>query len=135
VTTKKRPDQSQQPPNRGVAQNIERIQAKIVIRRAKRDVSIEQVILALLEERGAGKTICPSEAARRAAELAGTPSDWRNWMKRPELPRSRWRAAAQLRFSSVANEWIQASPRAPSDLACLNRILGGSDSARIRNEE
>jgi hypothetical protein len=80
-----------------------------VTRRARRDVSIEQVILALLAERGAGKTICPSEAARCAAESAGTPADWRNWMKKErELPRSSWRAAAQLRFSSVANQWIRA---------------------------
>lgn len=65
-----------------VAQNKRRIHLKLVTRDAKRDVSIEQVILALLAERGAGKTICPSEAARCAAELAGTPADWRSWMTR-----------------------------------------------------
>ena len=43
---------------------------------------IERVILQLLAERGAGKTICPSEAARRVAELAGTPQRWRSWMNR-----------------------------------------------------
>ncbi len=31
------------------------------------DGALEQAILALLAERGAGKTICPSEAARRVA--------------------------------------------------------------------
>ncbi len=33
------------------------------------------VILALCEERGAGKTICPSEAARQLSA-----EDWREWM-------------------------------------------------------
>lgn len=31
------------------------------------DVRLEQTIVALLRERGAGKTICPSEAARAVA--------------------------------------------------------------------
>lgn len=43
---------------------------------------IELVILELLAERGSGKTICPSEAARRLAELAGSPERWREWMNR-----------------------------------------------------
>lgn len=43
--------------------------------------TIEQVILDLLTERGPDKTICPSEAARRVAEIAGTPERWRAWMK------------------------------------------------------
>lgn len=37
---------------------------------------IEQVILRLLRERGAGKTICPSDAAREA----GTADTWRGLM-------------------------------------------------------
>lgn len=37
-------------------------------------VSAEQAILALLAERSAGTTICPSEAARR---VAGPHGDWR----------------------------------------------------------
>lgn len=36
---------------------------------------IEQTLLALLAQRGAGKTICPSEVARRLA-----PTDWRPLM-------------------------------------------------------
>ena len=43
---------------------------------------IELVILEMLAERGTGKTICPSEAARRMAELAGSPERWRSWMNR-----------------------------------------------------
>lgn len=38
-------------------------------RPGEQDGEMERVILALLEQRGAGKTICPSEAARA---LAGT---------------------------------------------------------------
>lgn len=38
-------------------------------------IEIEQVILNLLQQRGEGKTICPSEAARRLQ-----PSDWRPLM-------------------------------------------------------
>ena len=36
-----------------------------------------KAILALLDRRGAGKTICPSEAAK---ELAGADSEWRDRM-------------------------------------------------------
>lgn len=43
---------------------------------------IEAVILQLLQERGVGKSICPSEAARRMAELAGHPERWRAWLNR-----------------------------------------------------
>ena len=46
---------------------------------------IELVILQMLAERGAGKTICPSEAARRIAELAGSPERWRSWMNRTRV--------------------------------------------------
>lgn len=44
------------------------------------DQEIERAILDMLAERGSGKTICPSEAARRMAERAGTPDRWRAWM-------------------------------------------------------
>ena len=43
---------------------------------------LEQIILELLEKRGAGKSICPSEAARHIAELAGHPEGWRAWLNR-----------------------------------------------------
>ncbi len=45
---------------------------------------IEAVILDLLAERGAGKTICPSEAARRMAERAGHPERWQAWLNRTQ---------------------------------------------------
>ena len=43
---------------------------------------MELAILEMLAERGSGKTICPSEAARRMAERAGRPERWRAWMNR-----------------------------------------------------
>jgi hypothetical protein len=43
---------------------------------------LEAIILSLLAERDEGKTICPSEAARRMAELGGKPKEWRVWMGR-----------------------------------------------------
>ena len=43
---------------------------------------IEPVILELLAVRGADKTICPSEVARRMAELAGYPERWQAWLNR-----------------------------------------------------
>lgn len=49
--------------------------------RAKRpdetDAALESAILELLRQRGAGKTICPSEAARTVR-----PNDWERWMER-----------------------------------------------------
>ena len=53
---------------------------------------IELAILELLVERGIGKTICPSEAARRMAERDGSPERWRAWMNRT-------RAAAMMMAS------------------------------------
>lgn len=37
----------------------------------------ERAILTLIEKRGAGKTICPSEAARA---ISGSQADWRAYM-------------------------------------------------------
>lgn len=36
----------------------------------------------LTQDRGAGKSICPSEAARKVANDCGTPDNWR-WMMKP----------------------------------------------------
>ncbi len=41
------------------------------------DAELEEEILTLLSERGAGKTICPSEVARLLH-----PDDWQQWMER-----------------------------------------------------
>ena len=52
---------------------------------AEYDREIELAIFELLAERGSGKTICPSEAARRMAERAGRPERWRAWMNRTRV--------------------------------------------------
>jgi hypothetical protein len=59
-------------------------------------VGVELVILELLAERGSGKTICPSEAARRLAELAGRPERWREWMKRTRTTANSMAARGRL---------------------------------------
>jgi len=41
------------------------------------DDELEQAIVALLAERGAGKTICPSEAARRVSGEPDVEARWR----------------------------------------------------------
>jgi hypothetical protein len=56
----------------------------------------ELVILELLAERGSGKTICPSEAARRLAEMAGCPDRWREWMKRTRTTANSMAARGRL---------------------------------------
>jgi hypothetical protein len=40
------------------------------------DAVLEKAILAMLAQRGAGKTICPSEVARKLH-----PEDWEQWME------------------------------------------------------
>ena len=40
----------------------------------------ETAILDLLQARGVGKTICPSEAARAVAKARNVPDDWREDM-------------------------------------------------------
>jgi nucleoid-associated protein YgaU len=44
------------------------------------DRNLEQAIVDLLERRGAGATICPSEAARRVADQRAV-DDWRTLME------------------------------------------------------
>jgi hypothetical protein len=55
------------------------------------DGELEAAILELLRERGAGKTICPSEAARRVA-----PEDWAGLMERTRAAAARLEAAGEI---------------------------------------
>ncbi len=55
------------------------------------DAALEAAILALLRERGAGKTICPSEAARRVA-----PEHWEPLMEPARAAARRLHAAGRL---------------------------------------
>lgn len=56
----------------------------------------EAAILALLAEREAGATICPSEAARR---LAGPEGDWRAQMETVHAAADRLAAAGRVALS------------------------------------
>ena len=60
---------------------------------ASEDAALEGAILALLAERGAGKTICPSEAARRVAK-SGT--RWEPLMEPARAAARRLYAAGKL---------------------------------------
>ena len=55
------------------------------------DAALEQAILLLLRERGAGKTICPSEAARRV-----DPEHWEPLMEPARAAARRLHAAGRL---------------------------------------
>jgi hypothetical protein len=55
------------------------------------DARIEALLLDLVDARGAGKTICPSEVAR-----ALRPDDWRAWMERVRQAARRLVARGEL---------------------------------------
>jgi hypothetical protein len=55
------------------------------------DAALEVAILGLLKQRGAGKSICPSEAARTVA-----PEDWQPLMERARAAARRLFAAGEI---------------------------------------
>ena len=64
-----------------------------------RDKAMEETILRLLEERGAGKTICPSEAARIVAgegTLSADASAWEPLMEPARAAARRLAAAGKI---------------------------------------
>ncbi|MEM7701453.1 MAG: DUF3253 domain-containing protein [Pseudomonadota bacterium] len=65
-------------------------------RDVSRDVTSEKAILALLTQRGPGKTICPSEAARL---IAGPDGDWRGEMERVHAASDALLNAGDIRLS------------------------------------
>jgi len=70
-------------------------------RRARRDPTadaLETAIRDLLARRGAGKTICPSEAARRVAEQRGE-EDWRVLMEPARQAARRLVAAGEVELT------------------------------------
>ena len=62
---------------------------------AGKDAELEAALLALLAERGAGKTICPSEAARRVAG-SETREAWEPLMEPARAAARRLHAAGRL---------------------------------------
>lgn len=73
---------------------------------AETDGALEQAILALLRERGAGKTICPSEAARRV-----TPGEKEQWLPLMEPARA---AARRLQAAGKVSILQDGRPVDPS---------------------
>ena len=61
----------------------------------------QQAILQVLSERGEGKSICPSEAAR---QLAGPERDWRGNMERVHDATDALFEAGQIRLSWKGKE-------------------------------
>lgn len=64
-----------------------------------RDAALEETILRLLHERGAGKTICPSDAARTVAgdgKLSGDRSAWEPLMEPARAAARRLVAAGSI---------------------------------------
>ncbi len=59
------------------------------------DAALEKAIMELLAERGAGKTICPSEAARRVAGSEER-ADWEPLMQPARAAARRLQAAGRL---------------------------------------
>ena len=70
--------------------------------------STDQAIMALLDQRGAGKTICPSEAAKRiAASSADGLTDWRAFMPQVHAAADALLAAGEVRLSWKGEEISQ----------------------------
>ena len=74
---------------------------------------IEEVILEMLAKRGDGKTICPSEAARRIAELEGRPEAWRSWMKRTQATATDMASRGKLVILQHGEQVDPATARGP----------------------
>lgn len=64
----------------------------------------QDAIRALLDQRGEGKTICPSEAARR---LAGPHGDWRSEMENVHEASDALLEAGEIRLSWKGQELDQ----------------------------
>lgn len=77
--------------------------------------TIEDLVLRLVRERGAGKTICPTEAAKAAAEQRGE-DDWQS-----RLPGVR-DAAVRLATRGAAAIYRKGKPVDPDDFKGVYRI-------------
>ncbi|MEL6566786.1 MAG: DUF3253 domain-containing protein [Pseudomonadota bacterium] len=83
---------------------------------------IRSVILELIEEHGAGKTICPSEAARVAS-----PEDWRGLMKTVR------REAVAMALDGQVSIMRKGKPVDPLDFKGVYRI--GLPTGEVGNGE
>ena len=81
------------------------------------DRAIEQEILALLEERGPGKTICPSDVARSL----GTPNGWRDLMEPTRLAAGRLVGAAEVEITQGGEVVDLATAKGPIRIRRVRR--------------
>jgi len=82
---------------------------------AQQDAALESAILALLAERGAGKTICPSEAARRVAVL-GIAEAWEPLMEPARAAARRLHASGRLVITQAGHPVDPSRARGPIHL-------------------
>ncbi len=78
------------------------------------DGALEAAILSLLAERGAGKTICPSEAARHVA-----PDDWRPLMEPARAAARRLHAAGRIAITQNGHPVDPSHAKGPIRLKLL----------------
>ncbi len=81
------------------------------------DRAIEQEILALLEERGPGKTICPSDVARSL----GAPNGWRDLMEPTRLAAARLVGAAEVEITQGGEVVDLATAKGPIRIRRVRR--------------
>lgn len=80
------------------------------------DAALEAAILALLAERGAGKTICPSEAARR---VAGSDGAWETLMEPARAAARRLHGAGRIAITQGGHSVDPSRARGPIRLKLL----------------
>jgi hypothetical protein len=78
--------------------------------------TIEDLVLRLARERGAGRTICPTEAAKAAAEQRGTPDDWRGKLNAVKA------AATRVALRGGVAIYRKGKPVDPNDFKGIYRI-------------
>ena len=82
------------------------------------DAALEAAILSLLAERGAGKTICPSEAARRVAASGGD-ENWAALMEPARAAARRLHAAGRIVVTQGGHPVDPSRARGPIRLKLL----------------
>jgi hypothetical protein len=99
------------------------------------DAALESAILTLLAERGRGKTICPSEAARRVAAEADTETDtnagaaddphaWHPLMEPARAAARRLHAAGRIRILQGGHPVDPSRARGPIRLQRVESAQG-----------
>ncbi|MCA1964609.1 MAG: DUF3253 domain-containing protein [Prosthecobacter sp.] len=73
-----------------------------------KEQAVQQAILSMVEARGAGKSICPSEVARRLQ-----PEDWRALMPEVRAAAATLRAQGRLRVTQGGLEVDPETARGP----------------------